>query len=785
MAGIEILDRRQQRVRETAIMQAAAVFVVLLAVFVAYFSVFQVGIAWHQMVLSLGIVVVAAQVLLWSEKYRIQKIIIALIAIVIAGFVFYEEIYEGRILYVNKYVELYNQYYEDTLPVIAENGSPEASFWVLILLEVLFSILLYTVLHTKKGLVFAVLVMLLPVILTATVGVFPTTWSCFLLLAAGCIYVIVYRTYAAKLPMKEVLGAAVIFGILIMFAWIAKPKILEYKEKNIEKYKEIKNTLIDLQYVRFDWIKGDIFESKDQDGDNATGGIAKGDLEGLEEVRFSGKTEMEVVVTKKPTRSLYLKAYVGTTYTGTSWRKLEAGQFEEVIPILNGESKRRELMNEPFRRVTEGGSNVETQQIRIHLKNASSEFAYTPYFAEITKSDSVYLDAYVSGNGKTSRGYDYYPVEDVSRADLASASRLWSKYERFVEKTYVNDYKGLDRLKSFCSTLDKSSADAVAREIREAFHSELMLRYSTRPGEMPKNMDFVEAFLFEKQVGFCMHFATAATVIYQMCDIPARYVEGYIVSPSDFKLQEDGTYKAIVTDRAAHAWCETFDEEFGWEVREHTISYDGEYTQVEDTPNVNEEPDEDLPPEITTREDPEDILPEEDEQNPQEDNDFQDTPDEEEILDEEEKPIVNQQVKKVLLRGALAVGSFVAILFVVLLQHRLRRNKRLKSFRRKKGNKGILSLYKAIYDMCIFAGLEEGDMKERQRAKRMAEMFKQLSEEEWNWIYECAEQAAFSAKTFSKNEQKEMYRLYSQLRKELIESFDWKRRMWFIYIKAM
>lgn len=50
---------------------------------------------------------------------------------------------------------------------------------------------------------------------------------------------------------------------------------------------------------------------------------------------------------------------------------------------------------------------------------------------------------------------------------------------------------------------------------------------------------------------------------------------GYAVPPSGFEIQEDGTYKAKVTDEMAHAWTEIFLDDYGWTPVEVTPAPDG------------------------------------------------------------------------------------------------------------------------------------------------------------------------------------------------------------------
>ena len=66
-----------------------------------------------------------------------------------------------------------------------------------------------------------------------------------------------------------------------------------------------------------------------------------------------------------------------------------------------------------------------------------------------------------------------------------------------------------------------------------------------------------------------------ATLMYRLYGIPARYATGYMVSPSAFELQENGTYRAVVTDEDAHAWTEIFLPDYGWTPIEVTPAEDG------------------------------------------------------------------------------------------------------------------------------------------------------------------------------------------------------------------
>lgn len=79
--------------------------------------------------------------------------------------------------------------------------------------------------------------------------------------------------------------------------------------------------------------------------------------------------------------------------------------------------------------------------------------------------------------------------------------------------------------------------------------------YALDPPETGKNDDFAEFFLFEGKKGYCVHFATAMTLMCRGLGIPARYTEGYRVDKTGYNY---------VLASNAHAWCEVYIKGIGW-----------------------------------------------------------------------------------------------------------------------------------------------------------------------------------------------------------------------------
>lgn len=91
--------------------------------------------------------------------------------------------------------------------------------------------------------------------------------------------------------------------------------------------------------------------------------------------------------------------------------------------------------------------------------------------------------------------------------------------------------------------------------------------YDLKTPKMPENEpDFARWFLEKSDRGFCVHFASAATVLLRAAGIPARYVVGYL------QAVEAGR-PAIVSTLSAHAWAEYYDTDTGcWKILEATAS---------------------------------------------------------------------------------------------------------------------------------------------------------------------------------------------------------------------
>lgn len=301
---------------------------------------------------------------------------------------------------------------------------------------------------------------------------------------------------------------------------------------------------------------------------------------------------LKLTASLKPTETLYLRGFQGGEYDGGSWIYAEEEKlFECMEEKLNWEqwgyminglySHMYFVMNQNMRTVTPA------EPIALTVCHTDGDYGtiYEPYYRRMGRGWGQ--NAYLNPSGAQSDGglfgytYLYYERKDMhidwnNVKEEFQQPRDWyleiqTAYLEEAEQIYTQAPKeSLPRLTKLVEENLLTETEDITAFILYTLHSNAA--YTLTPGWAPLNEDIVEYFLFERKSGYCVHFATAATLMYRLYGIPARYASGYMVQPSDFILREDGNYYANVTDRQAHAWTEIFLPEYGWTPIEATPS---------------------------------------------------------------------------------------------------------------------------------------------------------------------------------------------------------------------
>lgn len=254
------------------------------------------------------------------------------------------------------------------------------------------------------------------------------------------------------------------------------------------------------------------------------------------------ETQAEMLqVTAPYTGTLYLRGSAMDTYTGTGW--CESGMENDRLYWPTGDAN-LEIVGE----------------VEITTRYAH-QMLYTPYYVRsLSQTD-------ISGGVKNEKKLTNYSyscslprravvkgswtevlpegIDDGSYIHLSSSTLEWAQ-DLLEQIPGADAYSVYDR------------ANAIADYVRGS------ARYDLNTQKMPSyKTDFAKWFLDSSDTGYCVHFATATTVLLQAANIPARYVTGYMVS-----VQEGVTTEVTLGD--AHAWVEYWQPGFGWTVLEST-----------------------------------------------------------------------------------------------------------------------------------------------------------------------------------------------------------------------
>lgn len=796
--GFEIKTERQLEHTEKPISVAVhmvTLYIAAVSFWCGFLSVFRINVEPAVVYISLIFPVFIWTFIFRKRKGRVTAALLTVFVCLLVGFSLQSYLADGFRHIANAYTTLHNEFYTASQPLFTEAAGSAGCMLAVVLIQMVLTAVLAAVLRARRCILAAVVFILLPFLLAATVGYMPSVPSGWLIIGSGLLYVLVYAQTDFSMLKREVLTAGCLYAAVVLIASLIQPLILESRNGNMEEYSRIHDKLVEGQQLDL----GEVLAERFRGSTNySVGGIGKGDLRNLAENRPQGTKDMEIVMKEAPPERLYLKAYVGSEYTGKKWEEPSERDFNRMLRSAGAAGKGGELFGEPYKRIEEGEAVLAPLEMRIKLLSASDEFAYSPYFAEVTEEDSVYADAYIRGRGKKERAYSFFPRTHLGRltpGNLGKETKAWKAYEEYVEEAYTTKAQGLEKLEKYCGDMDTRSLNAVKMSIDEKFNDSL--QYTREPGSYPSNEDFTEHFLLESRRGFCVHFATAATLIYRECGYPSRYVEGYAVPESAFVRQEDGSYKAEVTDGMAHAWCETFQSGVGWKVQEHTLPFaedenwttevnteEPENRDAGDVPDENEQQEEQGTPADQTEQGQSPEAPAD-----AEDNKGEDIPAQSGGKDGNGKNGVvagGQRILPKLAAGAALLFVFVfSVLLLCVVQQKIRMQKKRYGFRLKAQNQGIKNIFRAIYKIAVFAAPEERGLNDRETLQWLQERFTELTGEEWEWLYDCALRAAFAEGQLEKAEQQKMYGLYKKFRKAVLSGLTAWRKFVFVFVKGL
>lgn len=307
-------------------------------------------------------------------------------------------------------------------------------------------------------------------------------------------------------------------------------------------------------------------------GDNAYGLDNSGYSDSSEKLGGSININNDLVLKVKANKSEYLRGIIKDLYTGSMWKRSSVYYGNKVKGQENLLGSKPELLS--------ALNNPKT--MTVYPANTKTSSVFTPMYTYNVNLDkgTVYYDGIPTfiADFKKSLSYklNYYDTKETEN------------FENCKEVSWLNEDKNLQGAYNFGDMYSKylQLPNTITNRTMDLQHQittgninrfediEKIQRYLSKTFPYTLNVsddinsdDFVDDFLFNEKKGYCVYFATAATVLCRLSGIPARYVEGFKMPESK---NSNGLYE--VTNANAHAWCEVLvDPEKGlWSVLEAT-----------------------------------------------------------------------------------------------------------------------------------------------------------------------------------------------------------------------
>ena len=314
----------------------------------------------------------------------------------------------------------------------------------------------------------------------------------------------------------------------------------------------------------------------------------------------TGQPMLEVTMSEP--ESLYLRGFVGSEYTSRGWNEADPASLSDGAALFyrlhqNGFYGTTQIASAASVLDAETAAE-EPITLTIRHRGAPAKYIYAPY--ELTDAQGLLspdeigdirlrydgfqgLDAYTLSS-KTNQVKRYATLSRLLKeADAGQPDEALNNY--LICESYYNSYvysHFLDLPEETRALMhdiwgDVSFDGGAHLSYAKAKQSILEwlgenVDYGESISTKRSERDFLKDFLTVSKRGYDVHYATAAVVMMRYFGIPARYVEGYLITPEQAAEAQSGESFEL-TDAVAHAWAEIYQDGIGWIPFEVTPKY--------------------------------------------------------------------------------------------------------------------------------------------------------------------------------------------------------------------
>lgn len=295
--------------------------------------------------------------------------------------------------------------------------------------------------------------------------------------------------------------------------------------------------------------------------------------------RWSPGSQAALEITMDQWQGVYLRGFTGSIYTGSGWKEESNAVLAENADFLYTLQKN---YFHPYEQLSEAAKvleDAESTQIRVSGKNACKAYAYLPYGIGGVGLDCRDLTApsWSAYSGVLSDVADAYLIQKALSDGDGEQGYLDGEgaYKDFVYERCLELPEEVRTLME--EELGKADPTLTTSEIKEAVLDwvQQTLKYDEYASTRAGSKDLANYLVDTSPYGYCVHYATLTTLAMRYMGLPARYVEGYVVTRAEASAMGEGEIM-VISQENAHAWTEYYLDGVGWVPFDTTPGYEKE-----------------------------------------------------------------------------------------------------------------------------------------------------------------------------------------------------------------
>ncbi|MEY8339024.1 transglutaminase-like domain-containing protein [Lachnospiraceae bacterium 62-35] len=333
--------------------------------------------------------------------------------------------------------------------------------------------------------------------------------------------------------------------------------------------------------------------------------LPEGDL--IKADRMLAGSEDRLLLEMEKMSPVYLRGFIGSKYEGSHWQQFQAeiysGEFSGMLSWLENQGfypgRQYAIYQEAS---SEEKRNQKETVVSVENIGANRRYVYLPetvshYSENAGKWKQDWSLESSRWFGQREYQFTYYNVQSnaeleapgswiYQRAGNVEETEKFRQAERIYRSFVYDNYLELDEeQKTLIDTVffqghtqeEGKGLYTVTSRIRTVLR--ILADYKEIPARIPANKDFLTWFLQEGKEGNAAYYASAAVLAYRAAGIPARYVEGYILTKGQAEHTEGKT--VTLTGKNTHAWAEVYIDGIGWRMVEVTPGFYEELYQAD------------------------------------------------------------------------------------------------------------------------------------------------------------------------------------------------------------